>query len=418
MKVGYTWFIDFMGNYFELFINPNILTAVRNLEKIPNYKIENSFMIKKIIKVNTSLDPQTYVNFLQDIEHHIHQSQVEAFTAINFALNMRNWVLGKLITEKQEEHAWGSDFIDLLAKDLQKMFPGNHGFSLANIYRMVAFYQCYRNIRTAVRNLQEQPIFMIPWGHNVVIMQKVKNQEENLWYAQQSMEFGWSRSTLEVQIKKDLYHRQAKVISNFHQTLPSQRAAITQQSFKDPYVFDFLTLDDNHREQDLELGLMSEAQKLLLEMGKGFALIGRQYHIQVGGEDYYIDLLFYHAKLKCYVVVELKAREFEPKDAGQLNFYLSAVDDLERDDQDNPTIGLLLCKSKNNFTAEYALRGINRPIGVSEYATELMKKLEKQFESNLPTIEELEAEFAKIDAMHHAKAASKTKKIVTKKIKA
>jgi predicted nuclease of restriction endonuclease-like (RecB) superfamily len=311
---------------------------------------------------------------------------------------MRNWVIGKIITEKQEKHAWGSNFLDLLAKDLQKMFPGNQGFSATNIYRMAAFYRYYRNITTAVVNLEKLPIFTIPWGHNALIFIKIKNQDEALWYAEKSIAEGWSRSTLEIQIKKDLYARQGKAISNFKETLEHSHAAITQQSFQDPYIFDFLTLDDNHIEQDLELGLMSNVQKLLLEMGKGFALYGRQYHVEVGGQDFYIDLLFYHTKLKCYVVVELKARAFEPKDAGQLNFYISAVDDLVRDQNDNPTIGLLLCKSKNNLTVEYTLRGINRPIGVSQYTDEIMKKLEKDFENNLPTIAELEAEFAKIEA--------------------
>lgn len=375
-------------------------------------------MKKVIAKVENNLNPQEYFNFLKDIANHIQQSQIEAFTAINIALNTRNWMIGKIITEKQEEHAWGSNFLDLLGKDLQKMFPGNKGFSVANIYRMLAFYQSYRNIRTAVRELQKLPIFMIPWGHNVVIIQKIKNSEEALWYAQQSMEQGWSRCTLEIQIKKDLYRRQGKVISNFQERLENPHAAITQESFKDPYIFDFLTLDDNHIEQDLELGLMGNVQKMLLEMGKGFALYGRQYHLEIGNQDFYIDMLFYHTKLKCYVVVELKARAFDPKDAGQLNFYISAVDDLVRDQHDNPTIGLLLCKSKNNLTVEYALRGFNRPIGVSEYTDEITKKLEKEFNSNLPTIEEIEIEFAKIEVMNDAngkmKIKSKSKKTSVK----
>ena len=366
------------------------------------------FDMKKIIaKAHTKLDAQEYLNFLKDIQNHVHQSQIEAFTAINVALNMRNWTIGKIITEKQEKHAWGSNFLDLLAKDLQKMFPGNQGFSATNIYRMKAFYQHYRNVTTAVVNLEELPIFTIPWGHNALIFIKIKNQEEGLWYAQKSIEEGWSRCTLEIQIKKDLYARQGKAISNFTETLGYSHAAITQQSFQDPYIFDFLTLDDNHIEQDLELGLMSNVQKLLLEMGKGFALYGRQYHVEVGGQDFYIDLLFYHTKLKCYIVVELKARAFEPKDAGQLNFYISAVDDLVRDQNDNPTIGLLLCKSKNNLTVEYTLRGINRPIGVSQYTDEIMQKLEKEFKSNLPTVEELEVEFAKIEALNEVSASEK-----------
>lgn len=355
--------------------------------------------MKKIVKDISKVDPQEYIVTLQDIKHHIQQSQIEAFTAINVALNMRNWMLGKIITEKQRQYAWGSNFIDLLAKDLQNMFPGNQGFSTANIRRMKLFYQFHPNIRATARKLHAIPIFTIPWFHNVIILQKIKNENEALWYAQQSKEHGWSRSALEDHIKKDLYNRQGKAINNFNQTLTQSHALITQQAFKDPYIFDFLTLEDNHIEQDLERGLIGHVEKLLLELGKGFALVARQYHLEVDGDDYYIDLLFYHTKLKCYIVVELKARAFNPRDVGQLNFYLSAVDALVRDKDDNPTIGLLLCKSKKNFTAEYALSGINKPIGVAEYATEIMKKLEQEFENKLPTIAQIEAELEKIEAL-------------------
>ena len=237
---------------------------------------------------------------------------------------------------------------------------------------------------------------------------KVKNIEERLWYAQKSIEEGWSRSTLEIQIKKDLYNRKGKAITNFKQTIPIPHSVIAQQALKDPYIFDFLTLHDEHVEHELEQGLINNVQKLLLEMGKGFALVGRQYHLEVDEKDYYIDLLFYHTKLKCYIVVELKAREFDPRDAGQINFtYLQLMIwcvILE----DKPTIGLLLCKSKKNFTAEYALRDIHKPIGVAEYHTEIMKKLPKELKSNLPTIAEIEAEFEKQEAI--SKLGKKSKK--------
>ncbi len=359
--------------------------------------------MKKIIKTeNTKLDPQEYINILQDIKHHIQQAQIEAFTTINIALNKRNWIIGKILTDKQSQHAWGSLFIDNLAKDIQNSYPGLEGFSRTNVFRMKAFYNMY-NSSTAVELLEKSPIFRIPWGHNTLILIKIKNTKEALWYAQKSIEDGWSRSTLEDQIKKDLYNRQGKAISNFNVTLQNPHASITQQTFKDPYIFDFLTLTQDHIERDVEIGLIGNVEKLLLELGKGFALVGRQYHLEVDEEDYYVDLLFYHTKLKCYVVVELKARAFNPRDAGQLNFYLSAVDDLVRDKDDNPTIGLLLCKSKKKFTAEYALRGINRPIGVAEYATEIMKKLELEFESKLPTITEIEAELEKIEDLENIK---------------
>jgi predicted nuclease of restriction endonuclease-like (RecB) superfamily len=215
---------------------------------------------------------------------------------------------------------------------------------------------------------------------------------------------------LEHWIKSDLFKREGKAITNFKSTLPLPHSDIAQQSLKDPYIFDFLTLDEKHLESDLEKGLMDNVEKLLLELGKGFALIGRQYHLELKKYDYYIDLLFYHVKLKCYVVVELKAREFSPHDVGQLNFYLSAVDDLLREADDKPTIGLLLCKTKENFMAEYALRGLNRPIGVAEYETEIMKKLPKELKRTLPTIEEIEAELEKSELLSQQERKRRKKK--------
>ena len=284
-------------------------------------------------------------------------------------------------------------------KDMQKMNPGVSGFSDANIYRMKSFYEAYGEIRAAARKFEDIPIFRIPWFHNVVLLQRLKTNEERLWYAQKSIDNGWSRSTLETQIKTNLYKREGKAITNFKRLLPSPHSDMAQQAFKDPYVFDFLSLHDDHIEHDLEQGLIDNVQKLLLEMGKGFALIGRQYHLEVDEKDYYIDLLFYHVTLKCYIVVELKSREFDPRDVGQINFYLSAVDDLVRDASDKPTIGLLLCKTKKNFTAEYALRNISSPIGIAEYETALLNKLPKELRSSLPTIEEIEMQFVQRDSI-------------------
>ena len=266
---------------------------------------------------------------------------------------------------------------------------------LANVYRIKSFYQAYENIRTAVREITELPIFTIQWGHNVVLLQKLKNTDERLWYAQKSIEQGWSRITLEKQIQYDLYGREGKAISNFKKTLVDPDSAMAQEAFKDPYIFDFLKLREKHVEYELEQGLIDNVQKMLLELGKGFALVGRQYPLHIGDKDYYLDLLFYHLKLRCYVVVELKSCEFIAEHAGKLNFYLSVVDDLVRGPEDNKTIGLLLCKTKNNFTAEYALRDINKPMGVAGYETEILKKLPKDLKSTLPTIEEIEAEFKK-----------------------
>lgn len=365
------------------------------------------------IKSNDNLEIKEYTQVLLDIQKQIEESQLEAIIAVNTMLNKRNWIIGKIITEKESEYRWGLNFLDKIAKDLQNMYPENKGFSVANVYRMKAFYQLYQNIRATSLELYNLPIFSIPWFHNVVILQKIKDLNECLWYAEKSIENGWSRNTLEMQIKKDLYQREGKAITNFNRTLPSPHSNMAQQAFKDPYVFDFLKLQGEHLEYDLERGLIDHVEKLLLEMGKGFAFIGRQYHLEVDEQDYYIDLLFYHTKLKCYVVVELKARIFMPEDAGKLNFYLSAVDDLIKDANDNPTIGLLLCKTKKNFTAEYALRRIHAPIGVAEYQTEIMKKLPEGLKSNLPTIAEIEAELEKNEILEAY--SKKNEKRYTKK---
>ncbi|OGB83891.1 hypothetical protein A3F66_02760 [candidate division TM6 bacterium RIFCSPHIGHO2_12_FULL_32_22] len=350
-------------------------------------------MTKKVTK-NTLISKE-YIKTLSDIKEQIKKAQVKATLAANKELLKLYWSIGKVINEKQSEYGWGSKFIDDLSKDLQNSFPGSGGFSRSNLFRMKVFYKEYEKVAQAARQLDNLVIFSIPWFHNVTLIQKLKNNKERLWYAQKAIENGWSRSMLETWLESDLYHREGKAITNFKKSLPAPHSDMAQQSFKDPYIFDFLTLHEQHLEQDVEQGLIDNVQKLLLELGKGFALVARQYHLVVGKKDYYIDLLFYHTKLKCYIVVELKAKDFDPRDAGQINFYLSAVDDLVKDKDDKPTIGLLLCKTKDNFTAEYALRDINKPIGVAEYKTEILKRLPKKLKSSLPTIEELETELEK-----------------------
>ena len=372
-------------------------------------------MIKKIIKLNDNLVDQDYIEIFKNIKQQVAQAQVKAILSVNRELIKLYWEVGKIIHKQQAMNGWGSKTIEILAQDLAKEFPGLAGFSRANIFRMQAFYEAYEIVAQPARQLEDLPVFNIPWFQNIVIVQKIKNAEERLWYVQKSIEFGWSRTILEMQIDSQLFHRQGKAITNFAAILPSPDSDMAQQAFKDPYMFDFLTLTKQHKEHDLEKGLVNNVQDLLLEMGKGFALYARQYHLEVGGDDFYIDLLFYHTKLKCYVVVELKARDFDPKDVGQINFYLSAVDDLVADKDDNPTIGLILCKSKNNFTAEYALRGMNKPIGVAQYATDMLKKLEKEFEKNLPSVEELESQFAKREAMQDKETHIQESKPQTKK---
>lgn len=343
----------------------------------------------------TSVTIKEYVETLAALKNQIQEAQVKATLAVNRELIKLYWSIGKTISEKQETSNWGSGVVEQLAKDLQKAFPGLEGFSKSNIFRIQAFYAAYEKVAQLVRQLDELPIFHIPWGHNVVLMQKLKNQDDRLWYAQKAIDNGWSRSMLETWIKSKLHTRAGKAVTNFNRTLPAPHSDMAQQSLKDPYLFDFLTLQEEHLERDLEQGLIDHVQAFLLELGKEFAFVGRQYHLEVDGDDYYMDLLFYHLKLRCYVVIELKNTAFKPEYAGKLNFYLSAVDDLLRHKDDAPTIGLLLCKTKKNFTVEYALRDVNKPIGVAAYETKLVESLPKNLKSSLPTIEEIEAELEK-----------------------
>lgn len=351
--------------------------------------------IKRMSTARKAVAPKEYAQVLGDIKKQVQTAQIKAALAANKELIKLYWSIGKIIAEKQEISGWGSSVIERLAKDIQNSFPGLGGFSRANIFNMRAFYLAYEKVQQAVGQLDELPIFHIPWGHNVVLITKLKTIEQRIWYAQKAIEHGWSRNILEMQIASKLHNRSGKAITNFSKTLPSPHSDMAQQSLKDPYVFDFLTLRNDYVEHEVEQGLIDNIQKLLLELGKGFSFVGRQYHLEIGGDDFYIDLLFYHMKLRCFVVVELKSTAFKPEYAGQLNFYLSAVDDLLRHPDDKPTIGLLLCKTKNNVVAEYALRNFNSPIGVAEYETKLVEKLPKEFKSSLPTIEEIESELEK-----------------------
>ncbi|MCB1108225.1 MAG: DUF1016 family protein, partial [Chlamydiia bacterium] len=273
-------------------------------------------------------------------------------------------------------------------------FIGIEGFSRSNIFRMKAFFTAYEKVAQAVRQLEVLPIFLIPWGHNIILLQKIKDTAERLWYAAKAIEHGWSRSMLTIWIENDLYHREGKAITNFKIALPASQSDLAQQTTKDPYIFDFLTLQKEHLEKELEEGLVSNIQKCLIELGQGFAFVGQQYPIKAGKKDLYIDLLFYHLKLKCYIVVELKAGEFDSRDAGQMSAYLSAVDDQLRNEGDKPTIGLIFCKTKDNVFVEYVLRNFNRPIGVAEFEVKLVESLPKELKASLPTVEEIEAELS------------------------
>ena len=359
-------------------------------------------MTKKKSSIS-GVEVKEYAQTLSDIKKRIKVAQAKAIFAVNTELIKLYWMIGKTIIERQEKYGWGANLVDQLVKDLQSEFPGIKGFSRANIFRMQAFYRVYEKVAQAVRQFENLPISKVPWGHNVLIFQKIKTEKEMLWYAEKTIEYGWSRRELEGYIKTKLYEREGAAITNFKTTLPSPYSDVAHQTLKDPYVFDFLTLHKKHIEKDLEQGLIDHIQKFLLELGEGFAFIGRQHHLEISKSDYYIDLLFYHIKLRCFIVIELKTTEFKPEYVGKLNFYLSAVDDLLRNKDDKPTIGLLLCKTKDKFKAEYALRDINKPIGVAEYETKLVESLPKDLKGSLPTIQEIESELEKQKELENIK---------------
>ena len=327
----------------------------------------------------------SYQSLLNDIKSAIRKAQTRAILAVNTEMILLYWETGKMIADRQIQEGWSSKVIPRLANDLKNEFADLKGYSERNLGRMLAFHKEYPD-----KTILPQLVAKLPWGHNILLMEKEKDINIRLWYAQQCMDNQWSRDTLATQLKNKLYDRQGKAVSNFKNTLPQQISDLAQQTLKDPYIFDFLTLDTEYVEKDIENQLVQHVSKFLLELGKGFAFVGQQYHLKVSQSDYYLDLLFYHTRLKCYVVIELKNRKFIPEYTGKLNFYLSAVDSLVKMPDDNPTIGLLLCKEKDSIEAEFALRDIHKPIGVSEYI--IAKNLPEELKSNFPTIEEIENE--------------------------
>jgi predicted nuclease of restriction endonuclease-like (RecB) superfamily len=327
-----------------------------------------------------------YESFLRALKERVRGAQLKAAIAVNTELIGLYWELGKSIVEQQNKSGWGDAVLERLSKDLTNAFPDMRGFSRRNLYRIRGLFLAYREESQFV----PQAVAQIPWGHNIVILEKVKDAVERKWYAAQSMQHGWSRAILTHQIEGKLYHRQGKAISNFNRILPPPQSDLASEILKDPYNFDFLTLDAEAHERDLEKGLLEHFRSFLVELGVGFAFVGNQYHLEVGDQDFYIDLLFYHLRLRCFVIIDLKAKEFKPEYAGKMNFYLSAVDDLLRHPDDKPSIGMVLCKTKNKFVAEYALRDIHKPIGIAQYIT--TESLPEQLKSNLPTIEQIEQE--------------------------
>ena len=337
------------------------------------------------------VNSKSYQTLLADLKQRIRTAQVRAALAVNRELVLLYWGIGKEILARQDHEGWGTKVIDRLAKDLRSEFPGQQGLSPRNLKYMRALAEAWPD-----EAIVQQVAAQIPWFHNCILLDKVKEPGERLWYVQQTIQNGWSRNVLVMQIETNLHRRQGKAITNFQATLPSPQSDLAQQLLKDPYNFDFLTLAQEAQERDLERGLLAHVQQFLLELGVGFALVGSQVPLEVGGEDFRIDLLFYHLKLRAYIVIDLKMTPFKPEYAGKMNFYLSAVDDLLRHPEDQPTIGLILCKAKNRLVAEYAIRDIAKPLGVAEFR--YLEQLPEQLKGTLPSIEEIEAELAKPDA--------------------
>lgn len=363
-----------------------------------------------------------YRSLLSEIKIRLRQAQHRAALSANAEMIAMYWDIGRLIAARQKEEGWGAGVIPQLAADLKNELPEEKGFSERNIKRMLRFYREYSELPTKVPQavalleaveageteigprpvaqlktlfslpMVQRSVALLPWGHNVLLFEKIEDLPTRLWYAEKALQEGWSRDTLAVQVKNQAHTRQGAAVTNFSTTLPEAHAALAQGLLKDPYLFDFLTLEEPFHERELETGLLGHIQKFLIELGRGFAFVGRQYRLEISDREFHLDLLFYHLRLRCFVVVELKKGEFKPEYAGKMNFYCSAVDDLLRHEHDDPTIGLILCQTKDRIVAEYAMRDIHKPIGVADY--ELTRALPTKFASSLPSIEDLESEFS------------------------
>ena len=388
-----------------------------------------------------------YAPLLADLKARVRAAQVKAALSVNRELVLLYWHIGREILRAQKAEGWGAKVVERLAKDLAAEFPEMKGFSRSNMLYMRAFYAAWEPMEIVQQSVGQlggaaaggsivpQPVgqlkigaekqavgqfvphpmaqldgppetlALLPWGSNILLIEKVKDPAARLWYARKTLEHGWSRAVLTVQIESRLRERSGKAVTNFDRTLPPAQSDMAKEVLKDPYTFDFLSLSEEAHERDLERGLVEHVQQLLLEMGAGFAFVGRQVRLEVGGEDFSLDLLFYHLRLRCFVVVDLKMKPFEPEFAGKMNFYLSAVDDQMRHADDAPTIGLLLCKdAKNRLKVEYALRDVKKPIGVAEWQTRLVESLPKKLQGALPTIEDIERE------LNQPRRAPKTRK--------
>lgn len=332
-----------------------------------------------------SATPAGYADWLAELKTRIHTAQQRATLAVNRELVLLYWQLGRDILQRQAEQGWGAKVIDRLAHDLRHAFPDMKGFSPRNLKYMRAFAEAWPDAEFVQAVLAQ-----LPWYHQLALLDKLRTEDERRWYAAKAIEHNWSRNVLVIQIETRLRERQGQAVTNFAHNLPAPHSDLARESLKDPYRLDFLGIGQEADERAIESAIAQHITRFLLELGAGFAYVGRQVHIEVGGDDFFIDLLFYHLKLRCYVVIELKAGAFKPEHAGKLGFYLSAVDAQMKSEHDNPSIGLLLCKSHNRIVAEYALRDSNKPIGVAEY--QLVEALPQELQTNLPTIEQIERE--------------------------
>ena len=372
--------------------------------------------------MNDLVKNMDYKDWLVELKSTIQQRQIKAAIAVNSELILLYWELGKQIVEKQENAKWGTGFIDQLSLDLKAEFPQMNGFSRSNLFAIKKFYSFYNQHSEAIHQIDGQNktntiihqtdgqfenqekkeknnliinlCSKIPWLHNIIIIEKVKDLTQVVFYIKQTIENNWSRAVLVHQIESGLYFRYEKTINNFSITLPKPQSDLANQLMKDTYCFDFLQLTQKYNETELEKALTQHITQFLLELGKGFSFVGKQYLVRLGEKEYKIDLLFYHLKLRCFIVIELKVVPFEPEFAGKLNFYLNIIDDQLKHSSDYPTIGIIICKTKDNIEAEYALRGIEKPIGISEY--KLQKSLPENYKSDLPSIEDIEMELKKL----------------------
>lgn len=361
--------------------------------------------------------PADYLQLLAEVKGRIQTAQTRAVLAVNAELVLLYWQVGCLLDRRQQQAGWGAAVIPRLAQDLANALPELKGFSTRNLDRMVAFARAYprpaefspqavARLPASAPAVELSPqavaksgdehslLWQVPWGHHALLLQAVKDLPARLWYMDQAVAQGWSRSTLQTQIGLAAHLRQGALINNFADRLPAPQSELVRQALKDPYIFDFLTLEPSFHERELETGLVAHLEKFLLELGQGFAFVGRQYLLTLGDKEFYIDLLFYHLKLRAFVAIELKRGDFKPEFAGKLNFYCNVVDDTLRHPSDAPTIGLMLCQTKDSVLAEYALRGIDKPIGIASY--ELTRALPPTLQSLLPSIEALEAELASV----------------------